>query len=434
MKLSMICILIFLPFFNTAYAKDWVMLLGTEPNKEQKQRKMLFLQPQYATTLGSSKLSAGPFEGRKGIFNLNGPEFRDSSSLQIVRAFAMARGNVPKTNGKLSYFGMLDFGKTLMTGSERTTDHSTNIQLADLSLTLNNLFISKVRLGQFITPGSNEMMKAVHVYDFINFTNFTLFTMLDWNMPGVGDGTTANRPSRPNSGFRDIGFMLFDKLSLKSTEHTYSIMLGNGNGITRWENDGHLDIHWRYRLAWTIADKKKLEFVLWGTEGKRDLDVSGVSTTFKRRRVGSDLELSLSDWRLELGYGHADGVIFHGTFGAGQPGIVSQSGTVASFLTLGDETARGYQIAVNYDYTKQYTFSARYDLINYGLKNAANERIFDTFTLSTQYKFSPTSPTRLVLNYELRNAEAPELPDTHVVNQFLSGVNDRISLNLFWFI
>lgn len=427
-------LLIFLTSFVTqVYAKDWVMLQSTEPSADQTQRRMLFLQPQYAFSLGE-RLSAGPFQGEKGIFNLNGPEFRDAASFQIVRAFAMARGNMPGTEGKINYFGMLDFGETLMTGSERTTESPTNLQLADLSATFNYIPMARLRLGQFITPSSNEMMRAVHFYDFINFSNFTIFTMLDWGMPGPGDGTTTNRPAHPNAGFRDIGLMLFDKINLGKTEHTYSLMVGNGNGLSRWENDGSHDLYWRYRLGWNFNPESDLEFVLWGSKGNRTLDMSGTPTIFKRERFGSDLSLRFSDWRIDLGYGYAEGIIFHGTLGAGQPGIVNGGGQIASFLTLPEETARGYQIAVNYDLMKQYSFGVRYDEVNYGLRVLANERIFDTFTLSTQYKFDPQSPTRLILNYEFRNAEAPKLADNHPVNRFLSGVGDRVSLNLFWFL
>ncbi|NQZ17764.1 MAG: hypothetical protein HRT44_00670 [Bdellovibrionales bacterium] len=419
-------------FCLQAQAKDWVMLQGTEPNAEIKQRRMLFLQPQFAHTDGTP-LAAGPFQGQKGIFNLNGPEFRDESALQIIRAFAMARGNMPGTEGKINYFGMLDFGENLKTGSERSVESPTNLQLADLSVTFNYIPFARLRLGQFLAPDSNETMKAIHVYDYVNYTNFTIFTMLDWNMPSSGDGTTANRPNHSNAGFRDIGLMLFDQFNLGSTSHTYSIMLGNGNGISRWENDDNMDIHMRYRFGWDWSKTCHMEWVLWGVNGGRNMIHNGRTQTFKRQRLGTDLELKLANWRIDVGLAEADGIIFHGTFGAGQPGI-SNGTQIASFLTLPEENATGYYAGFNYDLMKQYTFGMRYDQINYGKRVSANERIFDTFTLSTQYKFKPTSPTRLMLNYEFRNAEAPNLADTSPINQFLAGVDDRVSLSLFWFL
>ena len=416
---------------SVASAQDWVMLQGTEPAESTDLRTLLFLQPSFSYTKGSL-LSAGHFKGEKGVFNLNGPDFRSSAEFHNTRGLALIRGFVPKTNKKLNFFGMVDFGKNLLTGSEKTTKNPKNLQLADISLTFNYLPFVRIRAGQFITPGSNEMMKAVHVYDYINYTNFTFFTMLDWNMPDVGDGTNSNRPRFPNAGFRDIGVMAFDTFSIYQSKHTYAFMLGQGNSINHFSHDKNVDFHGRYRAHFPFSKEKNLEFILWGVKGKRKLQSNGAIQTFKRDRFGVDLSANWKSWRTELSGAYADGIIFHGTFGAGPPGLKNTKNQVASFLTLPSEKAFGGHVSVNYDISK-YVFGFRYDILSYGMRKDINERIFSTLALSVQYKFGK-SPTRLILNYEWRKAKAPQLSGTHPVNQFLADMDNRILLSLFWFV
>ena len=416
---------------TVASAGDWVMLQGTEPAETTKLKTLLFLQPSFSYTKGSL-LSAGPFKGEKGIFNLNGPDFRSSAEFHNTRGLALVRGFVPKTNKKINFFGMLDFGKNLLTGSEKTTKNPKNFQIADISLTFNYLPFFRIRAGQFIAPGSNEVMKAIHAYDYINFTNFTTFTMLDWNMPSAGNGTDSNRPRFPNAGFRDIGVMAFDSFSIYRSKHTYAFMLGQGNGINRFSNDKNVDIHGRYRIHFPFSTEKDLECVFWGIKGKRKLHSDSTVQTFKRDRFGVDFSTSWKNWRTELGGAYADGIVFHGTFGAGPPGLKNNKNQIASFLTLPSENAVGGHISVNYDISN-YVIGFRYDILNYGMRKNINGRMFRTLTFSTQYKFGK-SPTRLIFNYEWRQAKAPRLSDTHPVNQFLSNMDNRFVISIFWFV
>ena len=432
--------MLFLQFFlilstvltsSVTNAKDWVMLQGTESSKSNELRTLLFLQPSFSYTKGSP-LSAGPFKGEPGIFNLNGPNFRSSMEFYNTRGLALVRGFIPKTNKKINFFGMLDFGKNLLTGSEKTTENPKNFQLTDISLTFNYLPFSRIRMGQFIVPSSNEMLKAVHAYDYINFTNFTAFTMLDWNMPRAGDGTNPNRPRFPNGGFRDIGIMIFDTFSIYRSKYTYAFMIGQGNGINRFSNDKNVDLHGRYRSYFPFSEEKDLEFILWGVKGKRELHSNSTVQTFKRNRFGADLSMRWKNWRMELSGAYADGIIFHGTFGAGPPSLKNNKNQIASFLTLPSENAFGGHISLNYDISN-YVIGLRYDILNYGMRKSINERLFKTLTLSAQYKFGK-SPTRLIFNYEWRQAEASQLSDRNPVNQFLSDMDNRIMLSLFWFI
>jgi hypothetical protein len=59
---------------------------------------------------------------------------------------------------------------------------------------------------------------------------------------------------------------------------------------------------------------------------------------------------------------------------------------------------------------------------------AANERQFTTTTLGVQYFFN--QKTRATLNYEIREAEAPNLAATNPANLVLDATDNRISLQL----
>lgn len=435
MKLSHLVVLaFFVALFvdNSAQARDWVQLQGLEPDENPQLKTLVVLQPQFSHTEGR-KLPAGPFNGQEAVFNLNGPRFEKASSLQLTRGFLIGRGNIPGWETRLNYFALLDVGENLTTGSAKTTTEPVSVQLSDLSLTLRHTPIGHLRFGQFLTPGSNEMLRPVQFHDYLNFTNFTLFTQLDWGLPQAGDGSTDNRPTRPNSGFRDIGLQVFNQIQGESLRHSYAVMVANGNGITRWENDGHQDLILRYRLASEQDPAATTELVLWGISGQRKLRLAGTAEeSYRRDRFGFDLGLKRGAHRAELSYGEAYGMIFHGTQGAGQPGLVNAGNVVASWLVLPTEIARGYVGSYAYEFSETQTYGWRWDRVNYGMKNANNERVFETLAVSAQYHFSKKI-NRVVFNYELRSAKAPGLPEQNAVNQFLKAIDNRTSLSLFWF-
>ncbi|NOY73689.1 MAG: hypothetical protein GXP14_15210 [Gammaproteobacteria bacterium] len=70
----------------------------------------------------------------------------------------------------------------------------------------------------------------------------------------------------------------------------------------------------------------------------------------------------------------------------------------------------------------------RYDVYNRMTDVSAKERKFTTTTLGAQYFFNKKS--RVTLNYEMRDAEAPNLASTHNANLILGEIDDRISAQL----
>ena len=70
----------------------------------------------------------------------------------------------------------------------------------------------------------------------------------------------------------------------------------------------------------------------------------------------------------------------------------------------------------------------RYDTLNRRTDVAANERKFTTTTVGAQYFFN--KKTRVAVNYEFRDAEAPNLPASNAANQILNATDNRISVQM----
>lgn len=437
--MRLIVFLFVLSCFGTTFAADWVMIQSTErAESDEAMHPWFFFQPTYTYMEGSS-LKAGPFAGQDAIFNLNGPEFRNAHSYTLFRGFIAARGKIPGTEGKINYFGILDIGKNGLTLSDKVSKHPTNLQMADLSMTFSYIPFARIRIGQFLTPSSDEMMEAPHTWDFVYFSEFANQIMLEPFLESDGGNTAdANLQVSTTGGFRDIGAMVFDSFKTGSFQHTYAVMMGNGNGISRWDNDSHKDIYWKWRTEFTGAAEggAKPNYVAlyhWGIDGSREIYVTSASAFQRkdRQRLGWGGEARFGSWRAEFEYGRASGMIPDGTDGGALPGSTSNNGlATASLNMLPDEKANGYLVALAYDFMPSYTLAARFDRLNRGTMNAANTRVFKTTTLSAQYRFDEKRLNRLMFNYEFRDGEAPQ---NAVADSILSGLDDRISLSLLLF-
>jgi len=87
--------------------------------------------------------------------------------------------------------------------------------------------------------------------------------------------------------------------------------------------------------------------------------------------------------------------------------------------------ADGYYAHFGYQVTPKWELDVRHDVYNRMTDVAAKERQFVTTTFGAQYSFNKKS--RLILNYELRSAEAPNLASTHNANKILDGMDDRLT-------
>lgn len=410
---------------TAAHASNWLMLQGTEPPDAGKLKVWGFIQPLYSTTQGTN-LEAGPFSGQEAVFNQAKPDLKTNQQFQIFRARAGFRG---KIDNKVNYFFLGEFGNNGITRRE-----GGSAQLSDASITLNIVPGARVRIGQFKTPGSEEGLQAIHTHTYIYFANAWDQLVLERFYDGDGSDTSdANRPNGPVGAYRDIGIQVFDTFKMGDWEHSYAFMVGNGNGITRGDNDENKDLYAYLATEWVLGGKgprrQGVKLFVWTQDGKRTLTATGAGE-YDRSRSGAGIAFRKSKYRALFEFVAADGMIFNGTDAGAIPGSVSNDGSqVASFNITPDDKADGWYADFGYKVLPQLELDVRYDVLNRGTDSgSASERKFETITLGGQYFL--TKKTRITVNYEIRDAEAPNLAPSAVANQVLDAMDDRIALQV----
>jgi predicted porin len=234
---------------------------------------------------------------------------------------------------------------------------------------------------------------------------------------------------------------VFDTFKRADWEHSYALMVGNGNGIDRGDNDNNQDFYayWSSEKVFGGQGPRREGWKLfaWYQTGDRRLtlehgnaDPSDDETRdFNRTRWGLGTTLRKGKYRAAAEYIKADGMIFNGTDAGAVPGAFSNNGlTVASNNMEPQEKADGWYLDFGYRIHPKWELDVRYDTLNRATETPAKERKFDTWTLGAQYFLNKKS--RLILNYEIRDAEAPNLPSTDTANRVLDSMDDRISLQL----
>ncbi len=439
---------------SPAHAANWVMLQGVErPNAVGTTEVWGFLQPQYSQTDGT-KLAAGLWAGQNAVFNTIAPDQKTESQFHIQRARIGARGQNFPLNSKVNYFFLAEFGDNGITsgvgGAARVTD---------ASVTLSYIPGARIRVGQFKYPGSEEGLQAIHVFDYINFTNVTDSLLLERFFNRTGEpacaivaspdatlaANCANSPNGSVGAFRDVGVQVFDAFRTGDWEHTYAVMVGNGNGIARGDNNDAKDVYAYLSTEWIFGGegprREGLKFFIWNQDGERTIITGGTGTQangtaadFDRTRTGGGITLRKGKYRLAAEYIKADGMIFDGTDGGAVPGTLSINTTApppiqyAGFNIAPVDKADGWYADVGYLVLPNLELDLRYDTLNRRTETSAAEREFTTTTVGLQYFFDRRN--RLAVNYEFREAEAPNLPSTNPANQVLDGMDDRLSLQL----
>lgn len=425
---------------SSVQAANWLALQGTEPEGQSKRAHVWgFVQPEYQSTSGS-EVAAGAWKGQNAIFNQIGPDLKTNKSFGIRRARIGVRGTGLPLDPKVNYFLLAEFGNNGITrvggdGSAKVTD---------ASITLNHIPGARIRVGTFKTPGSEEGLQAIHVFDYINFTNVTNGLTFERFFDGDGSGTfvtpagnsgpggDANTPNGPVGAFRDTGIQVFDTFKMDKWEHTYALMYGNGNGISRGDNDDNKDLHlyWSSELVFGGKGGRRqgLKMFIWNQDGKRTLTTEGAGE-YDRTRSGVGATFRKDKYRAAFEYITADGMIFNGSDGAAVPGSAANGpGTTASFNVETKGEADGAYLHFGYAVLPELELDIRYDVYNRMTDVAAKERKFETTTVGAQYFFNKKS--RATLNYEFRDAEAPNLPSSHNANLILGEIDDRLSLQL----
>jgi len=399
---------------QSVHAANWLMVQGTEKDHQAPRAKVWgFVQAEYQQT-DDTKLKAGPYAGKAAAFNQMAPQLDTSQGFNVRRARIGVRGNNFPLDNKVNYFILAEFGNNGIT----TGGDASQGQLTDASVTLNHIPGARIRAGLFKTPGAEEGLQAIPVFNYVNFTNVTNRLLLERHF----DNSTNNTGRSQSVGaFRDTGVQVFDAFRVGDWEHSYAVMLGNGNGLAMTDKDKHQDLY-LYASTEKILDNSKgprragLKFFAWMQDGKRTLDDVG---TVDRKRSGLGTTYWDGKYRLAAEYITADGMIYGGTKGAGTP----DDG--ATFSVLTDEKASGYYLDLGYRVLPKLELNVRYDMLDSGTEEDANHREFQTTTLGAQYFFNKKTSVRL--NYEMRSIDAPDLPAASPVHDILDSIDDRLS-------
>lgn len=410
-----------------AHSANWLMLQGTEPAGSAEMAKVWgFVQPEYQSTSGT-ELRAGPFSGQSAVFNQIGPDLKTESQFNIRRARLGVRGAGFPLDSNVNYFFLVEAGNNAI-----TRNGGGSVKVTDASVTFNHINGARFRIGQFKYPGSEEGLQAIHVFDYINFTNVTNGLLLERFYDGDGSDTqSANSPNGAVGAFRDVGVQVFDTFKHNDWEHSYALMAGNGNGIARGDNDDNKDVYlyWSSAKVFSGQGPRRDDWKLfaWSQQGKRtlvnldqefDRDRWGVGTTFRKDR-----------YRAAFEYIKADGMVADGTDGGAVPGSRNNADTAtASWNVATDGEADGWYAHFGYAVTPKWELDIRYDVLNRVTNVAAAERQFETLTLGAQYFVN--RKTRVIFNYEIRDAEAPNLAGTAVPNRILDGIDNRVAVQV----
>lgn len=434
---------------SAAQSANWLSLQGTEKDGQSARAKVWgFVQPEYQSTSGS-KVAAGAWKGSDAAFNQIGPDLKTNKTFNIRRARIGIRGTGFPLDNKVNYFLLAEFGNN---GITRPGGGTGSAKITDASVTLSHIPGARIRVGQFKTPGAEEGLQAIHVFDYINFTSVTNGLLLERFFDGDGSDTSvkpgtpptftpatgggsANRPNGPVGAFRDIGIQVFDTFKVGNWEHSYAVMVGNGNGITRGDNDDNKETYLYLSTEQVYGGKggrrQGLKMFAWHQDGERTIKATPdqIEGEFDRTRSGLGVTFRKGKFRAAAEYITADGMIFAGPDGAAVPGSISAGPGVTASLnmeTVGE--ADGYYGHFGYAVMPNLELDIRYDTYNRMTDVSAKERKFETITLGAQYFFNKKS--RVTLNYEMRDAEAPNLASDHNANLILDDMDDRISAQL----
>jgi len=289
---------------SAAQAADWLALQGTEPAGSQVRAKLWgFVQPEFQATDGTA-LAAGPFAGQPASFNQIPPELEDHSTFLIRRARVGLRGNLLPQNSQINYFLLLEAAR-MASPMERGAHQAYGCE-HDVQLPAGRAD----SLGQFKYPGAEEGLMAIQSYDYINFSNATNILLQErfFDSDGSISSLDENAPNGPVGAFRDIGAQVFDAYAFGNWEHSYALMLGNGNGILRGDDNSAKDVYLYWASERVFAGKgprrQGWKLLAWHQQGERTL-ASGATQTvadFDRARWGVGTTLRKDKYRAAAEY------------------------------------------------------------------------------------------------------------------------------------
>ena len=399
---------------QTVQAANWLMLQGTEADHQAPRAHLWgFVQADFQRT-SDTPLQAGPNAGKKAAFNQLAPDLNSSSGFNIKRARLAVRGANLPIDKNINYFMMAEFGKNGI-----TTGGGSPGQLTDASVTFNHIPGARVRVGLFKTPGSEESFKAIPVFNYVNYTNGTDRLIIERKIQTTNDGAATNgERNDPVFAARDTGIQVFDSFKFGEWEHSYAVMVGNGNGITLSDDNKDRDLYLYASTEKYFGEtkagprSKSMKFYAWSQSGKRDYD----GGKHDRDRKGLGMTYFDGKYRAAAEYVKADGMIFGGVVGA--------KAEDARFSMFADDKAVAYHVDLGYRVTPKAELNVRYDRLNSAKNSDADYRELTTTTLGAQYFLNLKTSVRL--NYEIRGIDAPRTSNLNA-KKIVDGVDNRVS-------
>ena len=467
---------------STAFAANWLALQGTEPDDAAPRAKLWgFIQTQYQTD-NSEPNSSNEYVPPK-LINAN---LTSQDQFNVNRARIGVRGTGFPLDGKVNYFFLAEFGSNAI-----TLANGGNPRITDASITLNQIPGARIRMGLFKTPGNEEGLQAIHVFDYINFSTVANQLMLERfptdsyvanNGPVTLPATTsAVGFDKPVGAFRDVGIQVFDIFKKDDWEHSYAVMLGNGNGLNFGDNDDSKDLYLYWSSEKVFGGKKGrregLKMFVWSQTGKRTLQnadtveetqfiqpvdsdgnlvvdsdgnpvyvsVPGTETVTKnaptqydRKRSGLGFKYLKKPYRVTFEYMQGDGMIF---VGPDKPTFIVNTNNSTTTAAGDGRTgkANGWYLDGGwYIPGSKWEIDARYDVYNRltdatpfpGGANAGRtfEMQFKTITLGAQYHIN--KKTRINMEVAKRDFSAVDFPEGAGPNDNLDGVDTRYAIQL----
>ncbi|MHB9119845.1 MAG: porin family protein [Burkholderiales bacterium] len=395
---------------SSAWATNWLQLQNNEAPDASTFKVFGFIQPTYSSNEGGAVngLAGGKpvtaYNGRTPVFNTVTPDSTNRDELQIMRARIGARGYIPGTDKKINYFVLIEGGKN---GITRTHD----IAFSDAAVTFNYIPGARIKAGLFRAPTGEEAFQGVQVFDYIYFSGVTDGLLnerfLQKATPSAGRTAAPTTLAQSNvvgsvAGFRDVGVEVYDWFKKDKMEYAYAVMVGNGNGIdSLHDNNGSKDVTARVQAAYVFGGgggpkREDVMGYLWHQEGKRTFG----GQDYTRMREGVGAKYLRNGLRFSGEYIRGSGMILGG------PNVPFQDIGAPAFQPLttvglgSSYKANGWYLDAGWRFMPKWEADVRYDEYDRFTNDAANERLFTTWTLGGQYFMSKS--TRIAVNYDFR--------------------------------
>ncbi len=431
---------------SQAQAANWLMLQGTEPTSAAPRAKVWgIIQAQYQKDYSDPNSTDGYIPPK-----LIGPDLDTQDSFNINRARLAVRGAGFPLDGQINYFLMAEFGNNAITAPGNSF-----AKLTDASVTFNHVPGARARVGLFKTPGSEEIYQGIVNLDYINFTEFGNQQLIE-RLPNdrytnnVAPVTLPVDPDlslvtydKPVAAGRDTGIQVFDSFRRDDWEHSYAVMLGNGNGLSLSDSDDSKDIYLYWASEKIFAGvgprREGLKLFAWHQDGKRRLDNTNDNVhnpeEFDRTRWGLGTQYREKPFRVSFEYRQADGMVFVGPDKMTFDQNVQVNGTNPGGADGAEGEAWGayleggwYIPDTNWELDARYEHYSRLTDDSGHPSGNSFESIWRTLTLGVQYHFN--KKTRATFNYAFRDVETPDFDEGAGPNAQMDGIDNRLALQV----